>query len=187
MGLRNSAEAWGWPARVLHWAMAALILFMLGLGYYMAEFVDDMYVQFDLVQTHKSWGFVAFVMALVRLGWRFVGGAAPAGVGSGLMRAAAAGGHLALYALIIALPVTGWLMVSASDLQEMYGIRNMVFGLFEMPDPYVPGDKAVSDFWKEIHHLCGFALSLLVIGHAAVALKHHFVDRDEVLKRMTRG
>lgn len=188
MALRNDSESWGWPARLLHWVMAGLILFMLGLGWYMTGFVTDIYEQFDLFQTHKSWGFVVFALALVRIAWRLSGRSPdwPAHMPA-WERLAARGAHLALYALMLLLPVSGWLMASASELQDLYGIRNMVFGLFELPDPFVPGDKALEDLFREVHHMAAFAMAVLVAGHVAAALKHHFVNRDSVLRKMIRG
>ncbi|MEE8455139.1 MAG: cytochrome b/b6 domain-containing protein, partial [Limibaculum sp.] len=70
MGIANTATSWGWPARLLHWAMAGLILFQLGLGFRMVRLVSDIYEKFGLYQTHKSWGFVIFTLALVRILWR---------------------------------------------------------------------------------------------------------------------
>lgn len=188
MGFRNTATGWGWPARLLHWGIALIVIFLLGLGYYMAEFVSDVYLQFDLTQLHKSWGFVVFALTLLRLLWRLANPAPPLPAGTGpLARALASGGHAALYLLLIALPVSGWLMASASDLQELYNVKNMVFGLFEMPDPFQPGDKALSVTFGAIHFWCAVAMTVLLLGHAGAALKHHFIDRDAVLRRMIRG
>ncbi len=188
MGLRNTSAGWGLAARLLHWAMAGVILFMFGLGIWMSNFVPDVFEQFGLVQLHKSWGFVVFALALVRVIWRLMNPAPPlpAHMG-GLERTFAHAGHLALYVLMFAMPLTGWLMASASELQELYGIRNMVFGLFEMPDPFVPGSKPLEDLFRAAHFWCGVALGLTVLGHAAAGLKHHFVNRDNVLTRMITG
>lgn len=185
---RNTARVWGWPARLLHWAMAGLILFMLGLGFYTAEIVTDMYEQFGLVQLHKSWGFVAFALGLLRLGWRLVNPAPamPAHMPA-IERFVAHAGHALLYVLMIGLPLSGWLMASASPLQEMYSIKNMVFGLFELPDPFQPGGEDLAAFFGAVHFWCAIALIAVLVGHAGAALKHHFVDRDEVLRRMTSG
>lgn len=188
MGLRNTETGWGLPARALHWTMAGLILFMLGLGFYVANFVPDAYERFALVQVHKSWGFVVFVLAALRIVWRIVNPAPdmPAHMG-GLERATAHIGHGLLYVAIVLMPLSGWLMASASDLQEMYGVRNMVFGLFEMPDPFQPGDRALEAVFSSVHTVCAFVLVAVLAGHVAAALKHHFIDRDNVLRRMIRG
>ena len=185
---RNTETLWGWPARALHWAMAALILFMLGLGFYTAEFVTDTYEQFALVQLHKSWGVVAFALALLRVLWRLVNRAPAHAPGAARWeRLAADGGHLALYAFMFALPLSGWLMASALPLQEMYGIKNMVFGLFELPDPFNPGDQGLQETLRAVHFWSAIGLVGLLALHAGAALKHHLIDRDDVLARMSWG
>lgn len=188
MGLRNTTTGWGWLARLLHWSIAAIILFMLGLGVYMTQIVTDVFEQFPLFQTHKSWGFVVFVLALIRVVWRLFNPAPtlPADM-SPLERLGAHLSHWTLYILMFALPLSGWLMSSASPLQDLYGIKNMVFGLFEMPDPYKPGDGDLEEWFKGVHYWCAWALALTLAAHVGAALKHHFVNRDTVLRRMLKG
>lgn len=188
MGLKNTDKSWGALSRLLHWAMAGLILFMLGFGYYMVNLVENPLEQFPLYQTHKSWGFVIFVLVLARLAWRLGNRAHPVlPEMSTLERFAARTGHWGLYGLMIMMPVTGWLMSTASPLQDLFGIRNQVFGLFEMPDPFVPGDEGVEEIFSTLHFFGAIALGLLVLLHAGAALYHHFGKRDDVLKRMTWG
>ena len=62
--VRQRRAGWGWVTRALHWTMAALILFQLGFGLYMVQAVPDLLARFTLTQTHKSWGFVVFVLAV---------------------------------------------------------------------------------------------------------------------------
>lgn len=193
MGVRNSADGWGWPARLMHWAMAALVLFMLGLGFYIAEILtgtdpDVVLQRFLLTQTHKSWGTVAAALVCIRLAWRAVNRAPdmPGGM-SAVERLAARCGHAALYACLIAMPVTGWLMASASPLQDTFGVKNMVFGWVELPDPFVPGSAELEAVLRNIHFAIGLTLTALVAVHIAAALKHHFRDRDRTLKRMIVG
>lgn len=192
MSLRNTREAWGWPARALHWAMAALVLFMLGLGVWMVNFTPDLLAQYELTQVHKSFGFTVFVLALLRLGWRLANRAPdlPADM-PGWERRVAAVTHVALYVLILAMPVTGWLQVSASPLNDAgavpFRIPNMVFGLFEMPDPFPTGSEALTDALVNVHNTLAVLLALVLALHVAGALKHHLVNRDAVLRRMVRG
>ena len=196
MAIMNTRDAWGWPARLLHWAITAIVLFQLGVGYYMVNLIemtaDGITERNILTQTHKSWGFVVFALALVRLLWRALNRRpeAPRHM-SGAERAVAEGAHLALYVLMIALPVTGWLMASASPLNDAGGympqIRNMVFGLFELPDPFPTGDKALTETLAAVHAWAAYGLAALVGLHALAALKHHLVDRDGVLTRMVLG
>jgi len=188
MALKNSVTGWGWLARLFHWAMAVIIIGLLCVGFYMANFVSDIYVQFGLTQDHKSWGFVAFSLALLRVIWRFVNPtpALPDGM-SGIERLAAHAGHYGLYACMFVMPLSGWLMSSASTLQDTYGVKNMVFGAFELPDPFIPGSESLEAIFSTIHFGAAILLVAILLGHAGAALKHHFVNRDTVLMRMIRG
>ncbi len=193
MGLRNTAHSWGLIARLLHWATAGVILFLLGLGFYMVEVLsstdsETLLERFALTQTHKSWGVAAFALAMLRLIWRVLNPTPtlPEGM-TPLERTLAHGGHIALYICMFAMPISGWLMASASPLQDTYGIKNMVFGLFEMPDPFVPGSAELDEVLKAIHFYVALALVLLILGHIAASLKHALINRDGVLRRMLLG
>ena len=188
MVVGNTATGWGWPARLLHWGMAALILFQLGFGFRMVRLVSDAYEKFGLYQTHKSWGFVIFTLALFRILWRATHKPPENPVNMPPLEAALArGAHLALYLLMILLPVSGWLTASASPLQETWGLRNMVFGWLELPDPFQPGSKGLESIFKSIHAWAAFAMAMILAGHVAASLRHQFVQRDGVLRRMILG
>jgi cytochrome b561 len=191
MALRNTERSWGLVARVLHWSIAAIILFQLAVGVYMVNVIgDDIIARYDLTQTHKSWGFVVFALGLARIAWRWANPTPELPEMPAWQRSASQASHVALYALMIAIPVTGWLMASASpfnDPDAYVRIRNTVFGLFELPDPYPQGSEALTEQLARFH--AGFALALagLLAVHVAAALKHQFVDRDGLLRRMIRG
>jgi cytochrome b561 len=185
----NTTESWGWVSRLIHWVMAGLILFQLGLGIWMTNFVPDLIAQFRLIQTHKSWGFVIFVLALVRIGWRLANRAhppLPAGTPGWQVRAAAAS-HVLLYALMILLPLSGWVMSAASPTQDLLNIENMVFGWFAMPDPWVPGVAWIEATANAVHTGAAVGLVLVLAVHVGAALKHLLVDRDAVFARMSWG
>ena len=194
MALRNTIQSWGVLARLLHWTMALLILGLVGVGIYMVEVLgsdsDSLLLRYELTQTHKSFGFVAFVLALLRIGWRWANPTPALPDMSAGQKALAHGGHIALYICMIALPISGWLMASASpynDPDAYIRVKNMVFGLFELPDPYPKGDADLTKFLGQVHFYTAMALVVILMGHIAAAMKHHFVDRDAVLRRMLRG
>jgi cytochrome b561 len=189
MCARDSGTVWGWVTRVLHWSMAAVILFQLGFGLYMVQAVPDLLQRFTLTQIHKSWGFVVFVLAVIRVGWRLANRgrpALPAGMPAWQIRAAGLS-HLLLYLMMFVMPVSGWIMASASPTQDLLQMQNMVFGTFALPDLFVPGVQHVEDVARSIHVAAALLLAAILAIHAGAALKHQFVDRDDVLAAMVFG
>src|SRR5438876_846981 len=107
--MNDGAEIWPLPLRLIHWISAALVIAALGLGTYMVWFVDDPAARFDLTQTHKSIGITVLALTLLRLCLRIATSAPkPEPIAPFLMQAASAT-HLGLYALLVLLPVSGWL------------------------------------------------------------------------------
>lgn len=188
MPLRNTERSWGWVQRALHWAVAAIILYQLAVGVWMANFVSDQFDQFALTQIHKSWGVAVFALGLVRIAWRATQAAAPARPADlkPWEAVAAKATHLGFYALMLWTPLTGWLMSSASPIQDLLNMENRAFG-WALPDPWVPGDRAAADLLHSLHVAGAVALAGLLVLHVAAALKHHFLLRDDVLRRMSWG
>lgn len=192
MALKNTSTGWGWLARLLHWTIAILMIGLLGVGFYMANFEKDLIKVYNLTQQHKSFGFTVFVLAVIRVIWRFSNRQTPK-LPEAMPRwqvLASEASHWVLYILMFALPISGWLMSSASpfnDDEHFFTIKNMVFGLFEMPDPFYPGDQALTDFFHTIHMGCGFLLAGVLAIHTGAALKHHLFEKDRILMRMIIG
>lgn len=191
--LKDSQVSWGVVSRFLHWSIALIMLVMLAVGFYMVEVETDLVTRFKMTQAHKSFGFVAFSLGVVRIIWRLAARTRPENPNSmrPWERRSARVSHLALYCLMVALPISGWLMASASPLNDAgafpFRVANMVFGLFELPDPIDPGIKLVSDVLGRVHFGLALGLVVLLLVHVAAALKHAFVDHDGVLSRMLRG
>lgn len=164
-------------AKSLHWLMALIIIGLVPLGLYMHELpVSPRKLQ--LYSWHKWAGVTVFVLLLVRVAWRLTH-QPPAlpGQTTALQRLAAHAGHLGLYLLMLATPVSGWLMSSAKGYQTVW------FGVLPIPD-LVGKDKALGDALAELHEFLAWTLVVLIVVHVAAALKHHFIDRDDVLVRM---
>lgn len=188
MSLHNTEARWGWPAKLFHWVIGLIMIGLLGVGTYMTWLEPGM-ARLDLTQTHKSFGFVVFVLACLRVIWRWVSPTVPVEPQTvkPWEKTAARITHVALYVLMFLLPLSGWLMASASpfnDPDSYIYIPNMVFGLFEMPDPISPGDEDLTNILKLVHLYAGYALAALLLLHVGAALKHHFILRDSVLTRM---
>jgi len=163
----------------LHWAAAAIILALLALGWVMVYGGLDAAATFDLYQWHKSFGFAALAFTAARLAARSVSSAPPAPVSRRWERRLAAFTQGALYALAIFVIVTGWLVVSASPLP----VPTRFFNLFVIPNIASP-DPSLFAAATLTHKLAAWSIAVLVALHAAGALKHHFLDRDDVLSRM---
>jgi cytochrome b561 len=185
----STERSWGWVARVLHWTMAVVIFWQLGLGTYMANAVEDLARQFALTQAHKSWGVVAFALLLARLAWRAIDRhrpEPPAGAPAWERRAARAS-HALLYVLMAVMPVSGWVYASASPLQDLLGIDNEVFGRVALPDPWVPGSEPLAAAAHAVHVGAAVLLAGLLALHVAAALRHEVLAGDGVLARMSWG
>lgn len=180
MRLANSPQHYGAVAIALHWGLAVLLCALLGLGWFMVALPD---AGFDtrkvmLILYHKQIGLAAFVGGLVRLGWRLANPLPALAAGTGYWQAVAARFvHLAFYGLMLAMPVSGWLMSSAAAIPVSW------FGWFDLPDAVAP-NEALFRRLLEVHRWLGWALAALLAVHAGAALAHHFLRRDDTLRRM---
>lgn len=164
-------------ARGLHWALAILLLGMVGLGVYMHELPPSPRTQ-QLYSWHKWGGVTVFVLAVVRLAWRAAHVPPPLPATTPRWDAVAAhAAHWVLYLLMFVLPLSGWLMSSAKGFQTVW------FGVLPLPD-LVAKDEALGEQLAEAHEALAITLIVIVSVHVAGALKHQFVDRDHLLGRM---
>ena len=184
MRLRNTATDWKFPSKLLHWVMVVLLAGLLALGHYVED-LENVAQRLYLIGWHKSFGALVFGLVALRLLWRLYAGApAPPETTPRWQVNAARLSHVLLYAAIILMPLSGWIFTSASPVQDIFGFRNMFFGLFELPDPWQPGNRAIAGFFSQVHGILGKVLVALIALHVAAALKHHYVDHDLVLRRM---
>lgn len=175
--LRNDADSWGAPAKFFHWLMAVLILAQIALGLFAVGWRLSP-TKIELFFWHKSTGMLIFGLLGLRLAWRLANPtpALPAGM-SGWERFAAHTSHALLYVLMIALPLTGWVVNSASN------IPFRIFWTIPLPAIVAP-DKTVADAFALVHRGLFVLLALVLVAHIGAALRHHFVKRDTVLARM---
>ena len=164
-------------AKSLHWVMALMFFGVIALGFYMTglPFSPD---KLKLYSWHKWAGVTIFLLALARIAWRVMHRppALPASMPR-LMQLAAHAGHHMLYLLMFAIPLSGWLMSSAKGFQTVW------FGVLPIPD-LISKDKPTGDVLALVHESLNFLLIAVLAGHIGAALKHHFIDKDDVLTRM---
>jgi cytochrome b561 len=175
-------------AIILHWVMALGIVALAGIGLAMTHLDLGPMKLFQLYQLHKSIGITILLAAVLRLIWRLAH--RPPELPSSMppiARRMAESSHLSLYVLLLALPLTGWALVSASVLD----IPTVLYGF--VPWPHLPilstldNKKPVEDALKLVHAYGAWALIALVAGHAGAALHHHFIAGDDVLRRILPG
>lgn len=177
MNLDTTRHHWSATGKVLHWLIAALILAMAWIGLTMGGMPNgpDKIATYAL---HKSIGLSILALAALRLGWRLYAGAPAPVAGTPRWQARIAGAtHVALYALLLALPLTGWLLNSAA------GFPLQWFGLFNLPS-LAARDEALHSLSLQTHEVLFWALAVLVVLHAAAALYHHLFLGDATLARM---
>ena len=189
MAVANTRARYGSVAMTLHWLIAAAIIANVCLGLYFADLPHDDPNLFALVQLHKSIGLTVLVLSVARLVWRLVNPVPPLPASmSAPLRAAAHLTHFLLYFLIIAVPLAGWAMVSASPL----GLPTSYFGLFHWPHiPFLADlprtqKLPLRHLFGGMHKYLAWSFIVLVPIHLVGALYHQFRGED-VLRRMLPG
>ena len=175
--VKNTKEGYGSVSKLIHWSFAIVF----GYTFFLAKMMEDMPRGPELFETiglHKSMGIMVLAFACARIIWVSFNEKPEASqkVNENVKMA----GELmvkALYLLMFLIPITGWLMSDAK------GYPVSVFGYFDMVS-IVGKDKEMADIFEAIHKLTGNAVLVLVGIHAAASLYHHFIVKDNVLKRM---
>jgi cytochrome b561 len=176
--LRNSSERWGSVAKAFHWTIVALILLQFWLAQ-RAEALPLGLAKLGTLARHKSVGLTILALAVLRLAWRWSQRESPPLPGDlkPWERAAAGLTHVGLYALLFALPLTGWAMSSAKNYPVSW------FSLFALPDLVAP-DERVFEVLVTTHGILAATLVAFAALHVLGALQHHFIRKDSVLLRM---
>ena len=164
-------------AKGLHWLIALLMLGLLGLGFYMHDLPLSPQ-KLQLYSWHKWAGVTVFLLVIVRLAWRVTHQPPPLPVGMPRWQQwAAHTTHVLLYLLMLAIPLSGWLMSSAKGFQTVW------FGVLPLPD-LLAKDKVMGDLLATLHMSLNLLLVALLVAHVGASLKHHFINKDDVLLRM---
>ena len=162
---------------VLHWLIAALVVTQIGLIW--AHEATEGPISREFVTLHKSVGLSILVLTLVRLGWRIANPAIPLPAETPRwQKLLARGNHVLFYVLLLAMPLVGWAASSAA------GRDNVWFGLFNWPLLPIGGGREMAGNLMDVHETAAKLLIFLVVLHVIGALKHQFIDRDNVLHRM---
>lgn len=173
----GAAHRYTGTAIALHW----LIFLLVAGGFALAVYMVDLPLspsKLKYFSWHKWIGVTVFMLALARVAWRLAHRPPAFSANFPLWQQRAAGAmHVLLYLLIVVIPVTGWLYSSAA------GVPTVYLGVAQLPDLLMK-NKALAEQLKFVHVTLNYTLLILVIMHAAAALKHHFFERDDILRRM---
>lgn len=175
MAYRNSRIKYGSAAIFFHWISALLVvglfasgLWMVNLSYYSSWYqIAPFY--------HKSFGLLLTAIIIIRLIWRIFD-TSPEPIGTALEQLASKIVHLLLYALLFALFASGYFIATGDGRPVSF------FGLVQIPSVF--NYKGIEITAGNIHFYVAWSLAVLVFLHASAAIKHHFVNKDKVLKRM---
>ena len=177
MSLRNTQSHWGLVTRLFHWSMAIAILVMFAVGLTMINLPTSP-LKIDMFKFHKSLGMLLLLLALMRLFWRFLNPAPalPNYLSQNekfLVRA----GQFVMYGLLICIPLSGWIINSAANFPMQW------FGLFVVP-PIVGPNIEVEDYAKTAHLTLIIILGITLCVHIAAALRHHYINKNNILNNM---
>jgi len=175
--LRNTRDAWGAGAQLLHWLIAAGIATAMLLGWIMVNMPMGP-AKFQLYAIHKSLGMTILALVLVRIAWRWLN-IVPAmpGTLSAREKQLAGAGHLALYGLMLFMPISGYVLNSAANFPLN------VFGLVQIPN-LTPESETLASAASLVHLTLFWVFAAVLVTHIGAALRHHFVLGDDVLRRM---
>ena len=176
MQFKNTRERFGIVTKSFHWSIALLIICLVPMGIFLADYAETK-TKFALFPYHKEFGILVLVLASCRVLWHLYS-FPPQFVPSlkAWEKWGARVAHALLYVAMFAMPLSGWILSSASG-------RTVNFFGIDLPN-FVAPSKGTKDFFEDIHGFVGYALIPLVGLHVAGALKHHFFDKDITLKRM---
>jgi cytochrome b561 len=176
MPFRNTTRTWGSLSKGFHWLIVLLIINQ----WWIAERAEELkgLAKLEALAWHKSFGMTVLMLAVLRLAWRLVNPTPELATETKPWERMLANiSHFLLYALIFAMPLTGWMMSSAKNYPVSW------FKLFQFPDLVAPAEQTFRQM-HDLHHLLFKVLVGVALLHVAGALKHHFIDRNDVLKRM---
>jgi cytochrome b561 len=179
--VRNSTTTWGWPSIALHWLGAAVILVLLGHGWWMTHLAPTPRGAF--YAWHAALGYDFLALLVLRLLWRWLN---PVPRYPSDFKAweewSAKLGHFGLYVLMFGSTIAGWALAGTGRRtfdEDLFGLK--------LPLIYVSQDRAMHDLLEDTHKILSYLLAILIVVHIIGALRHHFIKKNDVMRRMLSG
>lgn len=175
--LKNTQENYGSLSKLFHWTIFVLVTLMLLCGFFMEDMPES--IQGTVYMCHKSTGILILGLMILRIFWRLVNITPELPEKTPVLEKMFARlVQILLYLSLLMMPVSGWILSTAA------GKTPVFYGLITMPFPGVEVNKKLAHMAGNFHEILAYTLLILIGLHIAGALKHHFIDRDKVLKRM---
>lgn len=178
----NSATTWGWPAKVLHWIGAAIILVLLAHGWWMTHMTPrpDRLANYAW---HAALGYDLLALIVLRVLWRWFNPVPelPADL-KRWERVAARVGHVSLYVLMFIVSLSGWLVATTFRVPMTKDLLNL-----DVPPIVTTVDRSVRQWIEGSHMILAYLLAAVVLVHVIGALRHHLLKRNDILRRMIWG
>lgn len=181
MSFKNTLSTYGSVSKFFHWLISILVILLLIVGLWMSGLEKNSF-RYSVYDLHKSFGLLVLFLMILRTSW-MLANPKPLSMPNSKFweRIAEKSVHWIFYIALFIMPISGWVLSTASKHVPSF------FGLFMLPAPFVSPNKALQDFAGDVHEVLGWFLIFLIAVHVLAALKHHFIDHDNVLKRMMPG
>lgn len=177
--MRQEVRGYSKGSKFFHWLIAIIVISMLSGSFFLGDLPDQ--YQPSAYMIHKSFGLTVLFLVLARFFWiQYTGKPALPQTVPVWQKILSRTVQYSLYVFLICMPICGWVMSVAADRVPSY------FGLFQMSLP-IKANKALSEFMNQSHKTIAWILIALIVLHIAGAIKHHYIDKDNVLKRMLPG
>lgn len=178
--VRNTTADWGWPAKLLHWIAAIVVLVLLVHGWWMVHMTARP-ERFANYTWHAALGYDFLVLLLLRLLWRWANPvpALPQTL-QRWERIAAQAGHVGLYLLMLGAALTGWGLAGTFR-------TPMTKDLMGLAAPQIVYDRGLHELFEESHTILSYLLAALVVVHVIGSLRHHLIKHNDILRRMWFG
>ena len=175
--VRNTTTQWGWPAKLLHWIAALAIILLLAHGWWMTHMAARP-ERLAHYAGHAALGYDLLVLLVLRLLWRWANPVpAQPSESQRWERIAAQAGHIGLYVLMFAASLTGWVVANTFRTPITKDLLGLSF-------PQIAQDRTYRALYEESHVILSYLLAALIVVHIIGALRHHFIKRNDVLRRM---
>jgi len=178
MQIKNSQDHYGSVSKLFHWLTVLILIGMFTIGFFGGS-VQDAATRSSLYQGHKATGLLVIMITLLRLGWKLINPRPrlPDNIPA-WQRKSANAAHFLLYGFLLAMPFSGWIMATAAGKYPNF------YGLFVAPLPGIEQSKALAKTFSQVHGIIAWCFLAVIALHLLAALKHHFINRDTVLRNM---